>query len=109
MNPHNRHSAVGGDHPTSMHCDHGSRTVPSQTEEALIDPVCGMRVTPQSKHHVSHAGNEYFFCSAGCAAKFSADPEKYLDPRPAPTAASERPDVDLHVPDASADSSGRAG
>ncbi len=57
----------------------------------LKDPVCGMTVTPQSKHHVAHAGNDYFFCSAGCAAKFEADPEKYLDPRPAPVAAAQKP------------------
>ncbi|MGZ9076148.1 MAG: heavy metal translocating P-type ATPase, partial [Burkholderiaceae bacterium] len=59
----------------------------------LKDPVCGMNVTPQSKHHASHAGNEYFFCSASCKTKFSADPEKYLAPRPAPVAVSEKPDA----------------
>ena len=49
--------------------------------ERLTDPVCGMHVTPQSKHRVSHAGGDYFFCGTGCAAKFSADPDKYLNPR----------------------------
>ncbi len=72
---------------------HDSQGVAAQAKETLIDPVCGMKVTRQSKHHVSHAGSEYFFCSAGCAAKFSADPKKYLDPPPAPRAVSERPDV----------------
>ena len=63
-------------------------------KETLIDPVCGMRVTPQSKHHVSHAGSKYFFCSAGCAAKFAADPEKYLrSASGAETAAPERLDA----------------
>ena len=57
------------------------------------DPVCGMSVTPQSKHHVSHAGNEYFFCSAGCKTKFAADPENYLDPRPAPVTIAAKPDA----------------
>jgi len=57
----------------------------------LKDPVCGMKVTPQSKHHLSHAGDEYFFCSAGCAAKSSADPKKYLDPRPAPVEVAAKP------------------
>jgi Cu+-exporting ATPase len=59
----------------------------------LFDPVCGMKVTRQSKHHVSHAGNEYFFCSAGCAVKFSADPQKYLDPDPSPIAVAAKPDA----------------
>jgi Cu+-exporting ATPase len=38
-----------------------------------------MSVTRQSKHHATHAGNDYFFCSAGCRTKFIADPEKYLN------------------------------
>ncbi|HEX4486338.1 MAG TPA: heavy metal translocating P-type ATPase [Terriglobales bacterium] len=46
------------------------------------DPVCGMSVDPSTaKHTVEHAGLNYFFCSAGCAAKFAADPEKYLKPK----------------------------
>ena len=61
--------------------------------ESLTDPVCGMRVTPQSKHHVSHAGSDYFFCGAGCAAKFSAGPDKYLNPQPRPTAVAVQPDA----------------
>jgi YHS domain-containing protein len=74
--------------------DHGQRACCAAPNEATLkDPVCGMTVTPQSPHHVSHAGNDYFFCSAGCASKFSADPKKYLDPRPAPRPVSERPDV----------------
>jgi P-type Cu+ transporter len=46
----------------------------------LKDPVCGMSVTAQSRH--SHPYNEhpFYFCSAGCKAKFSAEPEKYLNP-----------------------------
>ena len=44
----------------------------------LLDPVCGMTVTPASKHHAEHAGKTYYFCSAGCKAKFEADPERYL-------------------------------
>ena len=68
------------------HCNH-SQQPSAGTAAALTDPVCGMKVTPQSKHHVSHAGNEYFFCGAGCAAKFAADPQRYLDPRPAPVVA----------------------
>ncbi len=52
-----------------------------------------MKVTRQSKHHVVHAGSDYFFCSAGCAAKFSADPAKYSDPRPAPAPEASQPDA----------------
>ena len=80
-------------HSTGACCDHGSQVAAAKAESTLIDPVCGMTVTRQSKHRVSHAGDDYFFCSAGCAAKFAADPDKYLDSRPAPAAVPERADA----------------
>ena len=46
--------------------------------EALKDPVCGMTVTEQSPHRFDYEGNRYYFCSAGCQTKFSADPRRYL-------------------------------
>ncbi len=45
---------------------------------AIIDPVCGMTVAPDSPHRVQHEGSTYRFCSAGCQARFSAAPELYL-------------------------------
>ena len=43
------------------------------------DPVCGMLVDPaKSAHRADYAAKAYFFCSAGCRAKFLADPKKYL-------------------------------
>jgi Cu+-exporting ATPase len=57
---------------------------------AARDPVCGMRVDPATaKHRAEHAGAAYFFCGAGCKAKFAADPGKYLAPKtePPPAAA----------------------
>jgi P-type Cu+ transporter len=49
------------------------------------DPVCGMTVDPQqAAESVVYRGGAYYFCSKGCAAKFQADPEKYLHPRTAP-------------------------
>ncbi len=45
------------------------------------DPVCGMQVDPvTTPHHAEHAGSTYHFCSAGCRAKFLADPARYLQP-----------------------------
>ncbi len=42
-----------------------------------------MTVDPASaKHTLEHAGKTYYFCCAGCADKFKADPAKYLN-RPA--------------------------
>ncbi|MDO9286697.1 MAG: heavy metal translocating P-type ATPase [Aquabacterium sp.] len=51
--------------------------------EALKDPVCGMTVTEASPHHAEHEGRPYYFCSAKCLAKFSAEPARYVDPAPA--------------------------
>jgi len=50
--------------------------------EAATDPVCGMAVDPHTaKHHAEHRGQPYYFCSAGCKTKFTADPRKYLGAR----------------------------
>ena len=46
----------------------------------MIDPVCGMRAAADSPHQATHAGHDYRFCSAGCRAKFVADPARYLKP-----------------------------
>jgi P-type Cu+ transporter len=44
------------------------------------DPVCGMTVdSAKAKATLQHAGQTYFFCSAGCREKFSADPNRYLN------------------------------
>ena len=45
-----------------------------------IDPVCGMSVDPATaKAKVEHGGKTFFFCCTGCATKFEADPQKYLN------------------------------
>ena len=50
--------------------------------QGVIDPVCGMNVDPATaKHHHTHQGHDYFFCSAGCRTKFIAAPQKYLSPQ----------------------------
>ena len=47
----------------------------------VVDPACGMTVDPQTaKHRAEHRGQPYYFCSAGCKTKFTADPQKYLRP-----------------------------
>lgn len=48
-----------------------------KSNAVLEDPVCGMRVTVQSSHVMEHEGKPVYFCSAGCKAKFSAEPSKY--------------------------------
>jgi Cu+-exporting ATPase len=46
----------------------------------MIDPVCGMTVSPDSPHQARHEGQDFHFCSAGCRSKFIADPARYLTP-----------------------------
>ncbi|MGD0599802.1 MAG: heavy metal translocating P-type ATPase [Terriglobales bacterium] len=49
------------------------------------DPVCGMDVNPATaRFKTVHNGKEYFFCCAGCQAKFQANPEKILSTPPKP-------------------------
>jgi Cu+-exporting ATPase len=66
-----------------------------------VDPVCGMSVSAQSPHRYVHRGVAYGFCCAGCLAKFSADPERYLDGRaevpPAPPGATYTCPMDPEV------------
>ncbi|MEP0708816.1 MAG: heavy metal translocating P-type ATPase [Parvibaculum sp.] len=51
-------------------------------EVRVLDPVCGMKVDPAATPHThEHGGETFHFCSAGCARKFAADPEKYLAAR----------------------------
>ena len=47
------------------------------------DPVCGMTVDQaKAAAHVEHQGETYYFCAKGCAQRFSANPEKYLQATP---------------------------
>ncbi|HEX2541618.1 MAG TPA: heavy metal translocating P-type ATPase [Caldimonas sp.] len=78
---HHRHA-----HGADSSCCAGTATVadaPGSGADPLIelkDPVCGMTVTAQSPHVHEHDGKPVYFCSAGCRAKFAADPAKYLQP-----------------------------
>src|SRR3954469_25896341 len=74
-------SCAGASHgPHGGHA-HGPAGDASGTAERVRDPVCGMVVDPHTTpHRYQHAGRPYYFCSAGCQAKFQADPVKYLVP-----------------------------
>ena len=59
-------------------------TMLNDQETVAIDPVCGMKVDPaKAAATAEFEGKDYFFCGKGCAAKFHADPVKYLQPKPA--------------------------
>ena len=52
-------------------------------KEQLIDPVCGMKVTPDDSFGPkTFESIDYFFCSEKCEKAFVAAPEKYLKRQP---------------------------
>ena len=75
-------------HGASAHHGHDHHHAPAADPEGPArDPVCGMLVDPAAgKPSLAHGGVFYHFCSAGCRAKFAAQPERYLEPQPAAAA-----------------------
>jgi Cu+-exporting ATPase len=64
-----------------QHRDHPAGIDSTMPDGKVRDPVCRMAVDPAtSMHRVERAGVSYHFCSAGCRAKFIADPAKHLTP-----------------------------
>ncbi len=68
-------------------CCAGYETQPAVAaaiDVTAIDPVCGMQVDiATAKHAAHHEGKDHYFCCGGCQAKFEADPQRCLAPRPA--------------------------
>jgi Cu+-exporting ATPase len=62
--------------------------VRSRPRTPKTDPVCGMSVDPATTpHRAVHGDRSFYFCSAGCRAKFAADPARWL------TRVTEKPDA----------------
>jgi P-type Cu+ transporter len=68
----------------------------------VIDPVCGMTVTPaDAAGSVDYGGKTYYFCSDSCVDQFKADPESFLAQDPvsrAPSQITGRADVEYTCP-----------
>ena len=64
----------------------------------VIDPVCGMDVTPgdAAGGSAEHAGTTYWFCNPGCRERFIADPARYLHP-PAASASTSPKDTRIYT------------
>ncbi len=72
------HAAFTSD-PTPFLAAVSSAEPAAARPEAATDPVCGMSVdSADAEHSHTHAGTTYYFCCAGCRAKFEADPARYL-------------------------------
>jgi P-type Cu+ transporter len=84
---HARGSADAGHHhgaaaPASSCCGGKHGDGDKAAAATAIDPVCGMRLDPATaKHRFSYRGQDYFFCSDRCRARFEAEPEKFLQPK----------------------------
>lgn len=49
------------------------------SEQLVRDPVCGMRVSPQTAaFHTTHNNHDYFFCASGCYQNFTQEPDHYV-------------------------------
>jgi Cu+-exporting ATPase len=94
---HGRHgpSCCAGD---GKHEHHHALPAAAETDHRVKDPVCGMSVDPHTaKHRAEHEGETYYFCSAGCRAKFVADPGRYLDPAEAAAKAEVMPEGTVYT------------
>jgi P-type Cu+ transporter len=73
--------------------EHGAHGGHDGTGAGARDPVCGMKVDPQTTgHRQIHHHQTYYFCSGGCQTRFAADPMKYLGSDSTPTAAAQAPE-----------------
>ena len=64
-----------------------SATIAVGERQTVRDPVCGMKVDPQSaKHRADDRGRTYFFCGASCEERFRQNPAAYSSRAVAPTA-----------------------
>ena len=58
---------------------------PDTLAELAKDPVCGMTVNPaQATNFADHNSHRTYFCSKGCLAKFTANPDAFEPAAPAP-------------------------
>ncbi len=71
-----RNPLMTDDHP------HDMPAMASDPHGSHVDPVCGMRVSPETAAaSLEHEGVTYYFCSAGCRTAFELKPEAFLAAR----------------------------
>jgi len=77
---HKNHACCSGNkHATAHDHSHNHAAAHAVKPGMVKDPVCGMDVDPhKTQHRATHAGQPYYFCSAGCRTKFLSHPDKYL-------------------------------
>ena len=78
-----------------------------QVEEDVLDPVCGMTISPaDSVGEIEHRGHTYYFCNQSCLDRFKASPEEFVGPGAASRQISAPAESrgGIHLPDAPRDS-----
>jgi len=69
----------------------------SSASSLVKDPVCGMDVDPATaQHQTTYDGQAFFFCSAGCKARFEGDPTMFLHSHDSATPAPKSHDHSGH-------------
>lgn len=64
-----------------MHQHHSHHHFHS-SPDMQVDPVCDMKVDPQTAtYKTNYRKQEFYFCAENCLKKFKTDPEKYLSPK----------------------------
>lgn len=77
---HHNHAQDHSAHPRRIDHPQGGKAGAAGNTHKVRDPVCGMIVDPHTTEHKAElADRPYYFCSAGCRAKFLAEPQRYLD------------------------------
>ena len=48
-------------------------------EEEVVDPICGMKITPSQSIEYKYKDQKFYFCNSSCEKEFKSNPEKYKD------------------------------
>ena len=79
-------------HDSAHSCCTSKETESTKDLVSTKDPVCGMSVDPATaKYETEVDGRHHYFCSAGCLAKFEADPKRYTEPKKGPNPSEPEP------------------
>ncbi len=57
-------------------------TKPQNAGPLVIDPVCGMKVDPETTPFAEYKGRTFHFCCNHCKTRFQQNPEMFLAPKP---------------------------
>ena len=65
----------------TTHHTHPPDAPDSHEPAEVVDPVCGMTISPaDAAGHVDYHGQTYYFCADSCLEQFKEDPERFLNP-----------------------------